>query len=374
MWTVVLVFIGLLYALIPSTHSQGRCQNPQGQPGTCISIRSCTFLLNLLKSNPYDPQVGNFLRSSVCGYGPGNDPWVCCPSGIDGGNTGGTDNDLEGDRDRKEVTNTAYGPLYPPNCGYSNVTIRRIVGGEPASLGSWPWITVLGYVNSRNPNVPKWLCGGALISSRHVLTAAHCVHGRSDLYKVRVGDLDLNSDNDGAYPFEDFIERKTVHPGYNPRTYTNDVAVLKTTQEVPFTATLHPICLPVNDFMRNRRLERTYPFVVGWGSVYFHGPASSRLLQTQVPVRTQEECKSAFQNFPTTVIDDRVLCAGYARGGKDACQGDSGGPLMTSNPQDQKTQYIIGIVSYGFKCAEPGFPGVYSRVTAFLDFITSQLV
>lgn len=55
-------------------------------------------------------------------------------------------------------------------------------------------------------------------------------------------------------------------------------------------------------------------------------------------------------------------------------QGDSGGPLMMPNPRNQKTYYVMGVVSYGFKCAEPGFPGVYSRVTAFLDFITSQLV
>ncbi|XP_011684750.1 PREDICTED: venom prothrombin activator nigrarin-D-like [Wasmannia auropunctata] len=295
------------------------CQNPQGQIGTCINIKSCTLLLNLLKSNPQNPQVGNFLRASVCRY-EGSDPWVCCPSSINGGNAGHTDNGLDADRGQKGMTNTEYGPLSPPNCGFSNVTLRRIVGGEPASLGAWPWITALGYRNSRNPNVPKWLCGGVLISSRHVLTAGHCVYGREDLYKVRIGDLDLNDDYDGATPFEDFIERKTVHPEYNPRTYTNDVAVLKTSQEVPFTLSVHPICLPVDDIIRNRNLENTYPFVVGWGSVYFHEPASSKLLQTQIPVRTQEECSNAFRNFATTVIDNRVLCAGFARGGKDACQ------------------------------------------------------
>lgn len=60
---------------------------------------------------------------------------VCCPFDRNDGNTGNTDNDLDVDQSRKEITNTAYGPLYPPDCGFSNLTLRRIVGGEPASLG-----------------------------------------------------------------------------------------------------------------------------------------------------------------------------------------------------------------------------------------------
>jgi secreted trypsin-like serine protease len=68
-----------------------------------------------------------------------------------------------------------------------------------------------------------------------VLTAGHCVYERNDLYKVRIGDLDLNNDDDGAFPFEDFIETRTIHPEYNPTSFTNDIAILKTTQDVPFT-------------------------------------------------------------------------------------------------------------------------------------------
>lgn len=365
-----IVTVSLLYALITLTYCQAPCRNPQGQSGACINIRRCPLLLDLLQSNSRNPAAVNFLRSSVCGF-EGTDPVVCCPFDTNSGDAG---NNLDADRGPKEITNTAYGPLYPPECGFSNITRHRIVGGLPADLGAWPWITALGYVNSRNPNVPRWLCGGVLISSRHVLTAGHCVHGRQDLYKVRVGDLDLDDDFDGATPFEDFIERKAVHPAYNPSTFTNDIAVLKTTREVPFTSNLQPICLPVDDFTRNRNFDNTYPFIAGWGSIYFRGPLSNKLLQTQLPVRTEQECKTAFQNFKQTVIDNRVICAGYAQGGKDACQGDSGGPLMAPDRRNNKVYYVIGIVSYGHKCAEPGFPGVYSRVTSFLDFITSQLV
>lgn len=103
------------------------CQNPQGQQGICINIRKCSSLLNLLQSNPQDPQVGNYLRSSVCGY-EGTDPLVCCPR------DGGTGEDVDRGS-RQEIVTTQYGPLYPPECGYSNVTLRRIVGGEPALLG-----------------------------------------------------------------------------------------------------------------------------------------------------------------------------------------------------------------------------------------------
>uniref|UniRef100_A0A348G5Y4 CLIP domain-containing serine protease n=1 Tax=Odontomachus monticola TaxID=613454 RepID=A0A348G5Y4_ODOMO len=366
MWFLLVTLVSVLCALIPTTQSQDTCQNPQGQQGICINIRKCSSLLNLLQSNPQDPQVGNYLRSSVCGY-EGIDPLVCCPR------DGGTGEDVDRGS-RQEIVTTQYGPLYPPECGYSNVTLRRIVGGEPALLGAWPWLTALGYRNPRDPSATRWLCGGVLISRRHVLTAGHCVHGRNDLYKVRVGDLDLNDDNDGALPFEDIIEKRVVHPQYNPTIYTNDIAILKTSRDVPFTSNLHPICLPVDDFHRNKKLEATYPFVAGWGSLYFRGPTTSRLMQVQLPIRTEEECKNAFRNFKTTVIDNRILCAGYTRGEKDACQGDSGGPLMSPSSKYRQVFHVVGVVSYGFKCAEPGFPGVYTKVTSFLDFITSQLV
>lgn len=124
----------------------GGCQNPQGLAGTCVSIKSCPDLLNLLQSSSQNQQVANFLRASVCGF-QGGTPWVCCPSrngDNTGGNTGGTGNGLEGDRGRTEIRNTTYGPLYPPVCGFSDVKLRRIVGGEPAALGTNDFCTVEG--------------------------------------------------------------------------------------------------------------------------------------------------------------------------------------------------------------------------------------
>ncbi|XP_015589545.1 venom protease [Cephus cinctus] len=365
MWILsVLVPLQLLLLIVSSQDFNSvTCRTPSGEIGQCINIRQCSPLLQLLQTQRN--AAGDYLRSLVCGY-EGFEPRVCCTSGSE-------TSPVVTDGPRIEPTNNAYGPLYADQCGQSrsNITHFKVVGGNPAQLGAWPWIAALGYRSTKNPNSPRWLCGGTLVSSRHIVTAGHCVHNQRDLYIVRLGDLDLNSDSDGATPIDVLIERKIIHPEYNAASYTNDIAVLRLQQEVPFTELIHPICLPLPDEVRNRDYTRLFPFIAGWGSVYFHGPSSSRLLELQIPVVEQSECKRAFEAFPTAVINDRVLCAGFARGGKDACQGDSGGPLM--HPRG-RTYYLIGVVSYGFRCAEPGFPGVYTKVSAFLDFIQQNLV
>ena len=90
----------------------------------------------------------------------------------------------------------------------------------------------------------------------------------------------------------------------------------------------------------------------------------------QIPVVTQDSCKESYKGFRTVVVDNSVLCAGLGRGGKDACQGDSGGPLMI--PEEDKF-YLLGVVSFGYKCAEPGYPGVYTRTSHFLDWVLSKM-
>lgn len=342
-----------------------RCTNISGQSGICINIKQCPALLNMLREQRQIPGVADFLRASACGY-EGNDPKVCCP-GLETRPTGAPP-----DNSSRSSVRTPVGLPDMSECGTPFVEVEdtRIVGGHPAKLGAWPWLVALGYKSSPSSDI-KFLCGSALITRRHVITAAHCVHGRKDLYVARLGELDLKRDDDGATPIDILIQDRKVHEGYNPTSFTNDIAILKLQDDVTFTTLIRPICLPLPPDIRSQDFVRRYPFIAGWGSIHFNGPSSSELLQLQVPVVTQAQCKEAFKSFSIAHIDDRVLCAGFAVGGKDACQGDSGGPLMLAKSD---RFYLIGIVSFGFRCAEPGYPGVYTRVTAFIDWITSHLM
>lgn len=96
----------------------------------------------------------------------------------------------------------------------------------------------------------------------------------------------------------------------------------------------------------------------------------------QLPVQDTDTCQKAFANARNAIIDNRILCAGYLAGGKDSCKGDSGGPYIYASNYSigrEKYLYQIGVVSYGFKCAEAGYPGVYTRVTAFIDWIARNI-
>ncbi|XP_076655312.1 venom protease-like [Halictus rubicundus] len=339
-----------------------QCITPNNKPGRCNSINNCPVLYELL--NQQGLQASDYVRRSLCAL-ENNIPILCCPMGET--NPGGNN----------ELTTTPYGPLLLPDCGHVLRSYSTIIGGTPSRFGAWPWIAALGFRNKNNSSEPLWGCGGTLISARHVLTAAHCAVVES-LYMVRIGDSDLARDDDRAFPIDVDIEQKIVHPGFTKDHYVNDIAVLRLAQDVPFSSHW-PICLPVDENMRNKNFTGEFVHVAGWGAISDNASEdisfarSDRLLETQLPVVSNAECQQALSKFRAAVIDNRVLCAGFAQGGKDACNGDSGGPLMISTPQDQFTYYQIGVVSYGHGCARPGYPGVYARVTEFLDFIVWAL-
>lgn len=254
----------------------------------------------------------------------------------------------------------------------------RIVGGEPAVPGSWPWQVAL--VKRGEDNFNGQFCGGSLIHPKWVLSAAHCFEGGRDAgdFVVLEDTSDLRS---GGRRIP--VKRVLSHARYNGKTYENDIALLELT-EPAHSQPARLVREPAMDLYQEPGVLAT---VTGWGllrpiretaSGYVDelsgkpvGDTSelftSRLMQVDLPLVSTGTCRTA---YPGAAIDERQLCAGLRRGGKDSCQGDSGGPLVV---QDGAGDYLqAGVVSWGMSCAKPGKYGVYTRASRFAGWIEEQ--
>ncbi|KAJ2947827.1 hypothetical protein O0L34_g9614 [Tuta absoluta] len=233
---------------------------------------------------------------------------------------------------------------------------ERIVGGHNADLNEWPWIVALF-------NGGRQFCGGSLIDDRHVLSAAHCVaHMTSwDVARLtaRLGDHNIRQNTETMH-IERKIKRVVRHRGFDMRTLYNDVAILTLDQPVQFTKNIRPICLPSG----GRAYAGLVATVIGWGSLRESGPQPSVLQEVSIPIWSNSECRMKYGSAAPGGIVEHMLCAGKAS--MDSCSGDSGGPLMV-NDGGRWTQ--VGVVSWGIGCGKGQYPGVYTRVTAFLPWI-----
>ncbi|KAJ3650333.1 hypothetical protein Zmor_022028 [Zophobas morio] len=238
-------------------------------------------------------------------------------------------------------------------CGERNEN-SRIVGGKPTNENEFPWMARLSYFN-------RFYCGGMLINDRYVLTAAHCVKGFMwFMIKVTFGEHDRCSD--AKRPESRFVLR-AIAGAFSFLNFDNDIALLRLNDRVPITQNIKPICLPK---LKDNLYVGSTAVATGWGTLKEDGKPSCILQEVDVPVLSNEECRNT--NYSAKMISDNMLCAGYpAVGKKDSCQGDSGGPLVTQ--RKDKRYELIGVVSWGNGCARPGYPGVYTRVTRYLDWI-----
>ncbi|XP_035210949.1 proclotting enzyme-like [Stegodyphus dumicola] len=260
--------------------------------------------------------------------------------------------------------------LLPQECGQSKATFRRIVGGQDSVIGAWPWMAVLYYITPRGRSAE---CGGVLITEKHILTAAHCVViSRSGAtinprrIAVVLGDYDIESDDDGVVPVQRRVHSIIKYNSFDLRTFQHDIAILILNSAVEFNSNVACVCLPFETFHGDDLAERN-AFVAGWGTTSYGGPASAKLQEVQLKIWENNKCKQVFRrDVPITQVN---LCAGD--GSKDSCRGDSGGPMMLAGADGRF--YLVGIVSFGKKCAEPGYPGVYTRVSHYLDWIRKHI-
>ena len=234
----------------------------------------------------------------------------------------------------------------------------RIVGGTAATAGEFPFIASLQRGSSH-------FCGGTLIAKNWILTAAHCTKGLSaSSLTVKLGLINL-SDSSGVERFT--AKRVIVHPNYNAAKTTNDYSLVELNGESKFTpAILNAMDLLIDD----EEADALRVVVAGWGTLKESGSVSQKLMKVEVPLVPFERCNQAYGGG----ITDTMICAGLKNGGKDSCQGDSGGPLVVRD-YDRDTDVIfstqVGIVSSGRGCAWPGWPGVYTRLSAppIRDFV-----
>ncbi|XP_041818024.1 uncharacterized protein LOC121624447 isoform X2 [Chelmon rostratus] len=242
-------------------------------------------------------------------------------------------------------------------CGITPLN-TRIVGGEDAPPGSWPWQVSLQRFGGH-------VCGGSLVNKEWVMSAAHCFSSTSTFrWRISLGRQNLQGNNPNEVSRT--VSAIILHPNYDSDTSDNDIALLRLSSPVTFTDYIRPVCLAAGDSVFN---NGTDSWVTGWGAVKegVSLPFPETLQEVEVPVVGNRQCNCL--NGVGTVTDN-MICAGVLAGGKDSCQGDSGGPMVSK----QGNIWIqSGIVSFGFGCARPNLPGVYARVSSYQSWINSHI-
>ncbi|KAI5615090.1 plasminogen precursor [Silurus asotus] len=240
-------------------------------------------------------------------------------------------------------------------CGQPAVKPRRcfgrIVGGCVSKPHSWPWQISL------RTNTGLHFCGGTLIADQWVLTAAHCLERsiRPSAYKVYMG---IHTER-AAESSKQIRNLEKIIKG----PVGTDIALLKLEDKAVINDKVSTVCLPEKDYIVPSGTEC---YVTGWGETQGTG-GEGILKETGFPVIENKVCnRPAYLN---NRVKDHEMCAGNIEGGTDSCQGDSGGPLVCFA---QNSFILQGVTSWGLGCANAMKPGVYARVSKFIDWIEKE--
>lgn len=224
----------------------------------------------------------------------------------------------------------------------------KIVGGEAINITSTPYQVSL-FSNGR------FQCGGSIISKDYVLTAAHCSQGKAYSYSFRAGST-FKVEGGSKHSVLEVIVHENYGNSYDG-IVENDIALMKV--DPPFELDETRAAVPLTE-KGKILIPGLFGIVSGWGATREGGLTSAYLQAVQVPLISKKSCQKQYAFIGK--IPKGEICAAFPEGGKDSCQGDSGGPLVVEGS-------LAGIVSWGYGCAQPQMPGVYTEVGYYRDWI-----
>ncbi|MYY01138.1 MULTISPECIES: serine protease [unclassified Streptomyces] len=257
---------------------------------------------------------------------------------------------------------TAVIPLASPATAVAD---SIIIGGRPAHVADSPWVVALSSRDRFGGTRAGQFCGGVVVEPKKVLTAAHCLSREALGTDVgQVSDLRIISGRDelnGTGGKEIPVSGTWVNPGFDAATNSGDVAVLTLSEALPEQDTI-----PMAESGDSAYRAGTSATVYGWGDTTGYGDYASSLRSAGVSIMPDSSCEQAYPGGRTGTYDaSSMLCAGEPEGGYDACQGDSGGPLVAQGR-------LVGLVSWGNGCGRAGSPGVYTRISAAIGWMTAD--
>ena len=241
-----------------------------------------------------------------------------------------------------------------------------IIGGTAATIDQAPWQVGLIFTGAPNDYLGQY-CGGSIVSSWEIVTAAHCVVDNGDVFsaseiRVMTGRATLSTTARTAVP----VASITVHPGYVEATFESDIAVLRLAEPIALTSGVQQ-AIPLQQSVVGDGVAAR---VTGWGNTSTTGTVyPTQLQRATVNTVSDVSCDASYsaEDFNASTM----LCAVGTSYSTDTCQGDSGGPLAV---QSSGVWYLAGVTSWGYGCAESPYPGVYTEVSAFTGWIEDQLL
>ncbi|CAH0558767.1 unnamed protein product [Brassicogethes aeneus] len=386
------------------------CDTPNNEVGICVGIKSCKVLMKAL----YKPNAKKFLIASKCGdprYDQTN-PKVCCgkwghfvrnpekmpympngeipPYNIQHSTLAPADDQIitidnkfmdnsttfQEKHTEVHVIDNDINPL-PKKCGVQkHIMGGRIFGGEEAELGEFPWMARI--IHENDFGYKNFGCAGFLITSRFVMTAAHCLLSdkiaiRGNISSVLLGEhnvkheIDCTRLNTTCAPptVEIRVLQQIANPLYEMRSksHPHDIALLHLAKPITFSEYIQPICLHT----KQNYVVYNY-YVSGWGKTEAR-EVSNVKMKLELPRYDHKPCIAKYNQIGLEITDNQI-CAGGLKG-KDSCTGDSGGPLMMS--PNGTVWFAAGLVSYGVGCGKEGWPGVYTNIPMYLSWIKSTI-